>query len=280
MKLLRDYTMGDKPIEIEFLSDQSVNFQDTGNTTVNYEDPNMNIAYPVFSIHGNHDDPCGLGRLSSLDLLATSGLVNYFGRNNDSDGVDIQPILMRKGKSQLALYGLSHIHDNRLVRLFRDSKVVMHQPDERSGEWFSVMVLHQNRADRGNLQFVPEDALPDFVDLVVWGHEHDCRIIPEENAVKNFFVTQPGSSVATSLSEGESIDKHIGLLSVCENQFKLETIKLKTVRPFVFKSVILDDYAEELELEDIDPVPKVYFCQSLHSLNHHENLLHFRLKHF
>lgn len=28
---------------------------------VNYEDPNINIAIPVFSIHGNHDDPQGTG---------------------------------------------------------------------------------------------------------------------------------------------------------------------------------------------------------------------------
>lgn len=59
MKLLRTYTLGDKPIAIEFLSDQSLNFQESLNQTVNYEDPNINIAYPVFSIHGNHDDPSG-----------------------------------------------------------------------------------------------------------------------------------------------------------------------------------------------------------------------------
>ena len=28
--------------------------------TVNYEDPNYNISIPVFSIHGNHDDPAGV----------------------------------------------------------------------------------------------------------------------------------------------------------------------------------------------------------------------------
>jgi double-strand break repair protein MRE11 len=27
---------------------------------VNYEDPNINVAIPVFSIHGNHDDPSGV----------------------------------------------------------------------------------------------------------------------------------------------------------------------------------------------------------------------------
>jgi len=31
---------------------------------VNYEDPNLNIAIPTFSIHGNHDDPQGTGPVS------------------------------------------------------------------------------------------------------------------------------------------------------------------------------------------------------------------------
>lgn len=28
---------------------------------VNYEDPDINVSIPVFSIHGNHDDPSGVG---------------------------------------------------------------------------------------------------------------------------------------------------------------------------------------------------------------------------
>jgi DNA repair exonuclease SbcCD nuclease subunit len=27
---------------------------------VNYEDPNFNVGMPVFTIHGNHDDPAGV----------------------------------------------------------------------------------------------------------------------------------------------------------------------------------------------------------------------------
>ena len=27
---------------------------------VNYEDPNYNVSIPVFTIHGNHDDPAGV----------------------------------------------------------------------------------------------------------------------------------------------------------------------------------------------------------------------------
>ncbi len=51
----------------------------------------------------------------------------------------------------------------------------------------------------------------DSIKLVVWGHEHDCRIWPEAVEGKNYYITQPGSSVATSLAYGESIPKSVPL---------------------------------------------------------------------
>lgn len=51
----------------------------------------------------------------------------------------------------------------------------------------------------------------DSIDLVVWGHEHDCRIIPETVVGKRYRITQPGSSVATSLADGESLDKSVDI---------------------------------------------------------------------
>lgn len=170
---------------------------------------------------------------------------------------------MQKGNTQLALYGLSHIHDNRLARLFRDTKVILNQPDERSGKWFHMLTLHQNRVDRGPKNFIPEEVLPDILDFVLWGHEHDCRVVPEEVPGKGYFISQPGSSVATSLCEGEAVEKHIAMLYVCKNTesdeylFKCEPIKLQTVRPFVFKSINLADYEEELDLDEFDVCDKL-----------------------
>lgn len=198
-----------------------------------------------------------------MDILSTSGLLNYFGRWDDLTEVNINPILIKKGSTQIALFGLSHIHDNRLARLFMDTKVTMNKPNELSGDWFNLLVLHQNRVDRGPKNYIPEKVLPEFIDFVLWGHEHDCRVVPEENPTKGFFVSQPGSSVATSLSEGESIDKHIAVLYVCrgENQekhlFKCEPIPLQTVRPFVFKQINLEEYEEELGLDEGDVKLKV-----------------------
>ncbi|EDV98821.1 double-strand break repair protein MRE11 [Drosophila grimshawi] len=258
IELLRRYTFGDKPVSLEILSDQSACFHNTVNQSVNYEDPNLNIAIPVFSIHGNHDDPSGFGRLSTLDLLSTMGLVNYFGRWTDLTKLEISPILLRKGETQLALYGLSHIHDARLVRIFKDFQVTINCPKESEEDWFHLMVVHQNRADRGPKNYLPEELLPAFLHLVIWGHEHDCRIEPEVNAVRDFYVSQPGSSVATSLAKGESIKKHVGILEIYKTKFNLKPIPLQTVRPFVFDSIDLDEYVDELDLASGDASTKVH----------------------
>ncbi|BFF95821.1 double-strand break repair protein MRE11 [Drosophila madeirensis] len=268
IELLRRYTFGDKLVSLEIVSDQAQCFHNAVNQSVNYEDPNLNIAIPVFSIHGNHDDPSGFGRLSSLDLLSTSGLINYFGRWTDLTKLEISPVLIRKGESQLALYGLSHIHDGRLARLFKDFKVTFERAgpggddastaDAAEDDWFHLMVVHQNRADRGPKNYLPEELLPDFLHLVVWGHEHDCRIEPELNAKKGFYVSQPGSSVPTSLSEGEAKKKHVGLLEIYKTKFKLKELPLQSVRPFVYDSIVLPDKAEELGLNEGDASTKVY----------------------
>jgi double-strand break repair protein MRE11 len=56
--------------------------------------------------------------------------------------------------------------------------------------------------------------LPEFMNLVVWGHEHDS--IPELifSCENNFHVYYPGSTIATSLCEGEAMPKHVGILTV------------------------------------------------------------------
>ena len=79
------------------------------------------------------------------------------------------------------------------------------------------------------------------MDLVIWGHEHECLIQPRYNAEMNFHVIQPGSSVATSLMPGEAVPKHVAILSVTGRDFKVEPIRLKTVRPFVMKEIVLSE---------------------------------------
>ena len=85
MALLREHTLGTKPVMFELLSDPDDGKAEgyrcvkpnlwRGGTSliptfacsfpaINYEDQNLNVGIPVFSIHGNHDDPQGAGPVS------------------------------------------------------------------------------------------------------------------------------------------------------------------------------------------------------------------------
>lgn len=237
MRSLRRNCFGEKPCELELLSDVS---EALGNAPgVNYEDQDINIAIPVFSIHGNHDDPSGDGHYCSLDLLQVSGLLNYFGRTPESDRIDVKPILLQKGQTKLALYGMSNVRDERLFRTFRDGNVKFYKPEQQPNDWFNLMAVHQNHHAHGETNYLPENFLPDFLDLVVWGHEHECLIDPQTNPETNFAVMQPGSSVATSLVPGEAVPKHVAILSISGKEFTVEKHRLKTVRPFITQEIIL-----------------------------------------
>lgn len=244
ISMLRNYCMGDSPVRFNILSDQTVNFNTTQFPWVNYQDENLNISIPVFSIHGNHDDPTGSEGLCALDLLSASGLVNHFGHSNSVERIEISPILMKKGSTKLALYGLGSIPDERLYRMFVNNQVIMLRPKEDQDEWFNLFTIHQNRSKHGPTNYIPEQFLDDFLDLVVWGHEHECLIAPTRNEQQLFYVTQPGSSVATSLSPGEATKKHIGLLRVKGRKMNLQKIPLKTVRQFFIQDVVLADYED------------------------------------
>ncbi|XP_077578972.1 double-strand break repair protein MRE11 [Stigmatopora nigra] len=255
--MLRKYCMGDSPIQFNIISDQAVHFNTTQFPWVNYQDENLNISIPVFSIHGNHDDPTGAEGLCALDLLSASGLLNHFGHSQSVEKIEISPILFHKGSSKLALYGLGSIPDERLYRMFVNNKVTMLRPKEDQDEWFNLFAIHQNRSKHGPTNYIPEQFLHEFLDLVVWGHEHECLIAPSKNEQQLFYVTQPGSSVATSLSPGEATKKHIGLLRVKGRKMNLQKIPLKTVRQFFIQDVVLADYEDAFTVDTPNVVNKV-----------------------
>lgn len=105
MEAIRHHTLGSNPCALELHSDQSQNFPSRF-STANFLDPNYNVSIPVFSIHGNHDDPCGKENMCALDLLSVSGLVNYIGKQRDLENVEVRPVLLKKGNTRVALYGL------------------------------------------------------------------------------------------------------------------------------------------------------------------------------
>ncbi|XP_027068744.2 double-strand break repair protein MRE11-like isoform X1 [Coffea arabica] len=255
MEILRRYCLNDQPVQFQVVSDQTVNFANSFGH-VNYEDPHFNVGLPVFSIHGNHDDPAGVDNLSAIDILSACNLVNYFGKTvlggSGVGQITLYPILIRKGSTSVALYGLGNIRDERLNRMFQTPHAVQWmRPEAQEGcqvsDWFNILVLHQNRVKTNPKNAINEHFLPRFMDFIVWGHEHECLVDPQEVPGMGFHITQPGSSVATSLIEGESKQKHVLLLEIKGNQYRPTKIPLASVRPFEYTEVVLKDEP------DIDP---------------------------
>eukprot|EP00741_Cyanophora_paradoxa_P025190 tig00000350_g24315.t1 len=253
MEIFRKYCFGDRSVQVQVVSDQKMNFRNSSGC-VNYEDPNFNIDLPVFIVHGNHDDPSGDGDLSAIDLLAATNLLNYFGRAQDLKEIHLAPVLITKGSSKIALYGLGNIRDERLYRIFREKNVKWVTPAENRQDWFNIFVIHQNREGRNSKSTITEQMLAPFLDFVIWGHEHESLINPWESSAGGFFVVQPGSTVATSLIEGEAKPKHMALLEVSGKEHRFTPIRLKTVRPFIMEDITLSVAQPPLDPKDTDAV--------------------------
>jgi double-strand break repair protein MRE11 len=150
---------------------------------------------------------------------------------------------------------------NQKVRFLRPQQDIDQQnrqanrPDEDDEEndtqgFFNIFMLHQNRDLGRGKNCVQETMIPEWIDLVVWGHEHECIVDLFESVVGTFRITQPGSSVATSLVAGEAARKKVGVLDIMGKQYRMTPVPLTQVRPFVTAELSLQEHREQLDPED------------------------------
>lgn len=175
--------------------------------------------------------------------------MNYFGKHAQVDALAVRPVVLRKGRTVAALYGLGNVRDERLYRAFVEKRVAMMQPVLDGGVSCSLAAIRiarstrspHRRAGRGAVQRVdaaPESRPAQRQGLRVGAHAArvpqlchmgsrtrstcpfarqmarfsafcfaQCMPSPQAVAGRDFYVAQPGSSVATSLVEGEPIDR-------------------------------------------------------------------------
>ena len=105
------------------------------------------------------------------------------------------------------------------------------------------------------------EQLPDWVDLIIWCHEHES--IPKFEVQENKKIYQPGSTIPTCLTESEGILKHAGLLEIKGKECVLTPHYLeKSYRPMAIISINLDEMEkpglglENLESEVIEMVER------------------------
>lgn len=83
-------------------------------------------------------------------------------------------------------------------------------------------------------------------------------------------VYQPGSSVVTSLIQAESKQKHIGLLEVYLEKFRIVPIKLNTVRPFLYQTIELKTFGHRIN--DASDIEKLIEEKIVEMLNESKSL--------
>lgn len=67
---------------------------------------------------------------------------------NDNDdqsmGLAVKPVLLRKGATRLGLYGIGNVKDARMHYELRSNRVRMFMPHDKD-DWFNILLVHQNR---------------------------------------------------------------------------------------------------------------------------------------
>ncbi|CAI2386091.1 unnamed protein product [Moneuplotes crassus] len=264
-KMLNSYVMGDQDIRFK-----------TKNFQANYMDPSISIKLPIFIIHGNHDDPCGLEHQSNIDMICTNKLVNYFGKVRNIEEIVVEPILLTKGQTKIALYGIGHMKDERLNIAFEKKKITFRRPKNDPESWFNILVLHQNRYKGDHVgvsrrESIAEDTIPGFINFVLWAHEHECIPTPYKCDSTGVYFLQAGSTVQTSLIEAESKPKMGFVLQVFKTAFQLNNIPLETVRPLVYQHIEMSD--SNIDSKDKQKIEN-YLCGILNKMIEKANILY------
>ncbi|CAG9317436.1 unnamed protein product [Blepharisma stoltei] len=245
-RLFADYVVGQRPLNFETLSTY---------TNLNYLNPSIDIKLPVFIVHGNHDDPSMDTHISAVNLMQNAHYVNYIYAEQTEETIQIKPIILKKGTTLLAIYGLGHLKDEKLNRYFKEDAVKFLPPPD-ANKYFHICVIHQNRFKGHSLgapakNCVMDWQLPKFIDLVIWGHEHDSYPEVRTPDGAGYVILQPGSTVATSLTEGEALQKHMFLLEVKNLGYRHRGIPIANTRPILYKQIELDSMCSNaLEAEE------------------------------
>jgi double-strand break repair protein MRE11 len=95
----------------------------------------------------------------------------------------VVPFLVKKGSVKLAIYGIGHMKEERLNLALENQTIVFDRPldeyEQADESYFNILVLHQNKY-KGNAvgaskrNCILESAIPPWLNLVIWGHEHEC----------------------------------------------------------------------------------------------------------
>jgi double-strand break repair protein MRE11 len=281
MRILWEKCVGNDPIFVQSHAPTHGTGRVNDGKGINYYSPHINIAMPMFVIHGNHDEPTHGS--SPLKTLGEAHLINYFGVPK-SASFECTPILMQKRSApnegvavasgphvltRMALYGMGYMSDSIVRSLFSSDSVKIVQPDEvippsdealrekwglpvRQEEgrtplpsFFNVFVMHQTREMRG------ADGVPGAVQPIresLLGTSLHLLLRGHEHKHRSLaigrapMVLLPGSANPDGWSSDEAnCPRYVAVVEVFRSHFRYKWVRLRTPRRFVFRDLRLDD---------------------------------------
>jgi DNA repair exonuclease SbcCD nuclease subunit len=211
---------------------------------VNFEAEDVNIAVPLFLIHGTHDRPVGKPEAGPpFQHIVAAGYANY---------IDIDPenkfasrrILVEKDGIKLSIMGVGHRPEGYINASIAKSGI----PCE--GEATNIACVHN--AVEGVMKTEGEylDLTPfDGVDYVVIGHAHSARLDDDENLqIKQWRRAQktrtiiPGATNITGLYPQDEGFKYAHLLEIHQTHrvAKVRSFRLTKARRVFHRNVVAD----------------------------------------
>jgi double-strand break repair protein MRE11 len=120
---------------------------------INYGDPNLNVATPVFSTTmtpGARDWMVLSVRSISFPSLASSNCMGKFGLPNIDEQalqtrIALPPVLLQKGQTILAVYGIGNVKDQRVRYELRSNRVRVFTPIDKE-DWFNILLSHESHS--------------------------------------------------------------------------------------------------------------------------------------
>ena len=249
MKITKNHLLGEGN-SVEVISSDGL----TSNP--NCYDDNIRVKIPMFIIYGNHDKPGGFNFVTVDELLSVPGLINLFNSSDSKEGIELQPVVLKKGSIRLVLYGLCNIHDSKFVSILQKHKLRLQQvqePDSSITRTFTILMIHQSRSDYDKTKYDLDKLLLEnlsiddnpensekIVDLIIWGHEHD-NCITDFQLTKDNIIMQPGSTICTQLKKSMATKRSMAILDISETNQTIEPITLERARPLIHDSIDLND---------------------------------------
>ena len=212
---------------------------------VNFEAEDVNIAVPLFIIHGTHDRPVGRPAAAPpfQDIVA-AGYVNYLDIDPQNEFAT-RKVVLQKGSIKVSISGVGHRTEGYINQSISESGLPV------SEGMMNICCVHN--AIEGIIQTEGEciDLTPfSEMNFIISGHAHIPRLTKDgtiealnHKELKNAKLLVLGATIATGIYPQEEGIKYAHLLEISgdEQKVNFKSFELESARRVFYGTVKVDE---------------------------------------